>query len=115
GGTMSRMGENSRVSRGSVPWLLVAGLVGGACSGGNSGSSAQAPGGDAGLDAESDGTPGEGGGGSDAITFAPSTRTQANDFLLTLSSSSSSATLCYTLDGSTPACSAGACRGTSQA
>ena len=56
-------------------------------------------------------TPSDGGPGS-AVTFTPPSETLANDTTITLSAGTG-ATICYTLDGSTPTCNAGTCTGTS--
>jgi len=40
--------------------------------------------------------------------------TQNNDFPVSATDSSNTATICFTLDGSTPACNAGTCQGTSK-
>ncbi len=51
-------------------------------------------------------------GGPEApVTFTPPSETQPNDFLVTLSAGAG-ATICYTLDGSTPTCTNGTCTGT---
>ncbi|MBI3202979.1 MAG: chitobiase/beta-hexosaminidase C-terminal domain-containing protein, partial [Myxococcales bacterium] len=44
----------------------------------------------------------------------PAAGTQDNDFLLALTTSTPAATICFTLDGSTPVCTNGVCQGTSQ-
>jgi hypothetical protein len=47
-------------------------------------------------------------------TPAPQTGTSNNDFLASLSTTTAGATICFTLDGSTPVCTDGACQGGSQ-
>ena len=50
----------------------------------------------------------------DPPTPNPAAGTQNNDFLLSLTSKTPAATICFTLDGSTPVCTNGVCQGTSQ-
>ena len=47
-----------------------------------------------------------------SVTFSPTSQKADNDFPLTLTAAAG-ATICYSLDGSTPTCSGGACSGTS--
>jgi hypothetical protein len=54
------------------------------------------------------------GGALGTVVFNPLSETEPNDFPVVLSASPSSATICYTLDGTMPACSAGACSGNSK-
>ncbi|MGH7295685.1 MAG: chitobiase/beta-hexosaminidase C-terminal domain-containing protein [Polyangiaceae bacterium] len=53
------------------------------------------------------------GGGLPAPTLNPSSQISDNDFLVSLSDTGG-ATICFTLDGTTPTCTNGACTGTSQ-
>jgi hypothetical protein len=50
----------------------------------------------------------------DPPVFNPTAGTQNNDFLLSLTTTTPAATICFTLDGSTPVCTNGVCQGTSQ-
>jgi hypothetical protein len=52
------------------------------------------------------------GDGIPPVTFVQTSQTQPNDFLVTLTDEPG-ATICYTLDGSTPTCLNGVCTGTS--
>ncbi|MCC6899248.1 MAG: chitobiase/beta-hexosaminidase C-terminal domain-containing protein [Polyangiaceae bacterium] len=44
----------------------------------------------------------------------PAAGTQENDYLLSLTTTTPAATICFTLDGSTPVCTNGVCQGTAQ-
>ena len=46
--------------------------------------------------------------------FNPAAGTQNNDYLLSLTSATPAANICFTLDGSTPVCTNGVCQGTAQ-
>ena len=53
-------------------------------------------------------------GGNAPVLTALDGTTQNNDFLVTATDFNNTATICFTTDGSTPACSNGVCEGTSQ-
>ncbi len=50
----------------------------------------------------------------EAPSFNPTASVQNNDFLLALTTTTAGATICFTLDGSTPSCSNGSCQGSAQ-